>query len=194
MTTEQRLERLEREIRWMRRIGAVGVAVVAAVFLIGQGKTLGTVEAREFVLRGEEGERLGSLSAYKKFWGLNLFDGVGNTVISLGVVKSKGGTYGEMDMCYSGGYIPVRADHTGRQSVPHVAAICLSTVGDDPSIELTGEELIVGRPILTTRATTRMVIGVTRLKTPTGGTRKTPPSSIVLFDKEGKVIWKAPKE
>jgi len=37
MTTEQRLERLERENRWMRRIGAVGVAV-AAVFLIGQGK------------------------------------------------------------------------------------------------------------------------------------------------------------
>ena len=39
MTTEQRLERLERQNRWMRRIGAVAVAVAAAVFLIGQGKT-----------------------------------------------------------------------------------------------------------------------------------------------------------
>jgi len=38
MTTEQRLERLERENRWTRRIGTVGVAVVAALFLIGQGK------------------------------------------------------------------------------------------------------------------------------------------------------------
>ena len=38
MTTEQRLERLERENRWMRRFGAVGVAVAAAVFLIGQGQ------------------------------------------------------------------------------------------------------------------------------------------------------------
>jgi len=38
MTTEQRLERLERKVRWMRRIGAVGVAVAAAVFLVGQGK------------------------------------------------------------------------------------------------------------------------------------------------------------
>ncbi len=38
MTLEQRLERLERENRWMRRIGAVAVAVAAAVFLIGQGK------------------------------------------------------------------------------------------------------------------------------------------------------------
>jgi hypothetical protein len=42
MTTEQRLERLERENRWMRRMGAVAVAVAAAVFLMGQqyGRTL----------------------------------------------------------------------------------------------------------------------------------------------------------
>jgi hypothetical protein len=38
MTTEQRLERLERENRWMRRIGAVCLALVAAVFLMGQEK------------------------------------------------------------------------------------------------------------------------------------------------------------
>jgi hypothetical protein len=35
MTLEQRVEKLERENRWMRRIGAVGVAVAAAVFLEG---------------------------------------------------------------------------------------------------------------------------------------------------------------
>ncbi|MHC4164914.1 MAG: type II secretion system protein GspG [Planctomycetota bacterium] len=33
MTTEQRLERLERENRWMRRIGAVGVSVVVCSLL-----------------------------------------------------------------------------------------------------------------------------------------------------------------
>jgi hypothetical protein len=38
MTTEQRLERLERENRWMRRTGAVCLAVVAAVLLMGQGE------------------------------------------------------------------------------------------------------------------------------------------------------------
>ena len=41
MTTEQRLERLERENRWMRRIGAVGVAValgaLAAALLVERG-------------------------------------------------------------------------------------------------------------------------------------------------------------
>jgi hypothetical protein len=38
MTLEQRLEKVERENRWMRRIGMVAAAVAAAVFLIGQGK------------------------------------------------------------------------------------------------------------------------------------------------------------
>ena len=38
MMTEPRSGRLERDHRWMRRIGAVGVAVVAGVLLMGQGK------------------------------------------------------------------------------------------------------------------------------------------------------------
>ena len=118
MTTEQRLERLERENRWMRRIGAVGVAVAATVFLIGQGKIPGTIEAREFVLRGDKGERLGSLQAGKKRWGLRLLDGAGNTVVSLAVVRPRGITYGLMRMCYSTGYVPWRADHTGRRGLP----------------------------------------------------------------------------
>ncbi|MHC4137567.1 MAG: hypothetical protein ACYS0K_21685 [Planctomycetota bacterium] len=38
MTTEQRVEKLERQNRWMRRIGAVGVALIAACVLGGQGE------------------------------------------------------------------------------------------------------------------------------------------------------------
>ncbi|MHC4137873.1 MAG: hypothetical protein ACYS0K_23270 [Planctomycetota bacterium] len=57
MTTEQRLERLERENRWMRRIGAVGVAVAAAVFLVGQGKEKvpPNLVARSLTLKDKEG-------------------------------------------------------------------------------------------------------------------------------------------
>ncbi|MHC4164957.1 MAG: hypothetical protein ACYSUM_22820, partial [Planctomycetota bacterium] len=47
------------ESRWMRRIGAVGVAVVAAVFLIGQGggkaKELPNLVARSLTLKDTEG-------------------------------------------------------------------------------------------------------------------------------------------
>ena len=38
MTIEQRLAKLERQNKWIKRIGAVGLSVVAAVFLIAQGK------------------------------------------------------------------------------------------------------------------------------------------------------------
>jgi len=58
MTTEQRLERLERQNRWMRRIGAVAVAVAAAVFLIGQGKDkeLPDLEVRSVTVKDADGK------------------------------------------------------------------------------------------------------------------------------------------
>jgi hypothetical protein len=59
MTTEQRLVRLERENRWMRRIGAVAVAVAAAVFLIGQEKAnpLPDLRARSLSLIDDNGKQ-----------------------------------------------------------------------------------------------------------------------------------------
>ncbi|MHC4342941.1 MAG: hypothetical protein ACYSX0_22355 [Planctomycetota bacterium] len=38
MTLEQRVEMLERQNRWFRRIGVTGVAFIAVVMLMGQGK------------------------------------------------------------------------------------------------------------------------------------------------------------
>jgi hypothetical protein len=38
MTLEQRVRKLERENRWMRRTAAIAVAVVSVVILVGQGK------------------------------------------------------------------------------------------------------------------------------------------------------------
>jgi hypothetical protein len=56
MTLEQRLERLERQSRWMRRIGAVGLALVAAVFLMGQDKAkeLPDLEVRSLKVRDKD--------------------------------------------------------------------------------------------------------------------------------------------
>ncbi len=52
MTIEQRLERLERQNRWMKRIGALGLAVAAPVLLSGQakGKDLQHLKARSLTL------------------------------------------------------------------------------------------------------------------------------------------------
>ena len=68
MTTEQRLERLERENRWMRRIGAAGVAVAAAVFLIGQGKdkelpdlVVGSLAVKKLTVKDKDGKERAAL-------------------------------------------------------------------------------------------------------------------------------------
>ena len=57
MTIEQRLERLERQNRWMKRGGAVAVALVAAVFLMGQAKPkeLPDLEVRSLTLKDNAG-------------------------------------------------------------------------------------------------------------------------------------------
>ena len=66
MTVEQRLERLERQNRWLKRIATVCVAVVAVVFLLRQGKDKPrVVEAEAFVLRDSEGKQRAVLSMEK---------------------------------------------------------------------------------------------------------------------------------
>ena len=62
MSVEERLERLERQNKWMRRLGAVGVALVAAVFLMGQEKEkepklADVIEAHSLVLRDKRGNK-----------------------------------------------------------------------------------------------------------------------------------------
>jgi hypothetical protein len=63
MTLEQRLVRLERENRWMRRIGAVGIAAVAIVMFVGQAdeQQPGNLRVRSLALVDEAGKQRASL-------------------------------------------------------------------------------------------------------------------------------------
>jgi hypothetical protein len=65
MTTEQRLDRLERENKWMRRAGVVAVAVAAAVFLMGQDKAkdLLEIEVQSLKVRAKDGRARATLGA-----------------------------------------------------------------------------------------------------------------------------------
>jgi len=74
MTTEQRLEKLERQNRWMRRIGTVAVAVAAAVFLIGQGKDKGPQDlvVRSLTVEDKDGETRATLATDDQIGGVTL--------------------------------------------------------------------------------------------------------------------------
>ena len=90
MTTEQRLKRLERENRWMRRIGAVGVAVAAAVFLVGQGKEKvpPDLKVHSLIIVDKNGRRRAKLGTWDKKGGfpyLALLDSRGQNRLNLSV-------------------------------------------------------------------------------------------------------------
>jgi hypothetical protein len=60
MTLEQRVEKLERQNRWLKRGGVAGAAFIAAVMLMGQGKEKPrVVEAERFVLKNDKGKTQG---------------------------------------------------------------------------------------------------------------------------------------
>ena len=81
MSVEERLERLERKVRWMRR-GAVCAALVAAVFLMGkeQEKELPDLEVRSLTVKDEAGTVRAKLSATRHMPSLNLLDENGNRI------------------------------------------------------------------------------------------------------------------
>ena len=94
MTTEQRLERLERENRWIKRIEAVGIlavgiAVVAAVFLLGQGKdVLSDLKVHSLIITDKNGRARAKLGTWDNKGGfpyLALLDSSGVNRLNLSV-------------------------------------------------------------------------------------------------------------
>ena len=133
MSIEERLERLERQNKWMRRIGAVGVALVAAIFLLGQGKeqAVPSIKARELVLVDEAGAKRASLTTKNDKTQLAFFDKKGKAVVELTALRGSG----RLSLSWPSGW-----------KKPHIA-------------------------VETQR----------------------PAGSLVIFDKDGNVIWQVPR-
>jgi len=82
---ERTNQRLERECRWWKRAG-LGCLAGLAVLMIGgaASRTLSTIEAREFVLRDQNGTMRAALAIRPDGTpGLGLFDGRGKPRLSL---------------------------------------------------------------------------------------------------------------
>ena len=84
-TLARRLDRVERENRWLKQAGVVALVVIAAVGLIGQatGKVAKVVEAERFVLLDASGETRAVLIQTKGGSSLNLYDEKGKLRIGL---------------------------------------------------------------------------------------------------------------
>ena len=164
------------------------LVLVAAVVLMGQAPATRTVEANQFILKDEAGKVRGNWST----GGLWLHDENETERLSLLVSGD--------------------SQHLALYDQDHNQRITLAVFGGDASLmlwdsnmdqnvgitlgnaraelALTAYEPLVS---LADRDGFKTVIGTTDLVTPrTGETHKTSAASVVLFDKDKKVFWKAP--
>ena len=180
MSIEQRLEKLERQNKWMRRIGGVAVALVAAVFLMGQGKEkeLPDLEVQSLTVKAKDG-RITKITGGD----MTLIDANGETRASL--CTSKGGVASLGLNDDSGRYrVALILPKDGapgfylRDRIGRFRALLSLLKDGSPSLRLTDKD-----------GKTRAVLGVT-----TVAGKKTAESTLTLFNAKGDVIWQAPKE
>ncbi len=174
----ERLEKLERQNRRMKRAGIVVLVLLSVVVLMAQATTHQVLTAKMFILVDANGKTRASLDMVGGAPGLSLYDAKGNAFLS----TSADGPYLLMN----------EAD--GKQGhVMHLSSDSILLKHRD----IFQAELAVDAdgPQLKLRdfAGFQSTLGVVDLDTPrTGESRKTSAASIVLFGKDKKVIWSAP--
>ena len=160
----KRLEKVERQNGRLKRAGVLVVALACAVVLMGQTLTRNrVVEAETFVLRDAGGKLRARLRTLLDSPALAFYDRDETLHLELGLLEDS-----PFLILYDKG-------------LRNRAQLSLSEDGS-PSLSLLDKDW-----------ETRAVLGSTSLEvTKTGAVTKTAPSSLVLFDKEGKVIFQAP--
>ncbi len=171
----ERLKKLEKQNRRMKRVGVAVIAVTTAMVVMGQTLPVTRViEAHEFVLLDATGKRRAALGAYDK---------EGNP--SLGMLDDKG----DVRMLLSlEGHNPGISLNDGRASMLRLGygltpyqAMAGAMTGEGPYLMIADKER------------SRTVIGTAAYETATTGqTHKTSAASVTLFGKDNKILWKAP--
>jgi hypothetical protein len=172
MTLEQRVRKLERENRWMRRIAAVTVAVVAVVVLVGQGKEdkLPDLEVRSLTVK--KGDAHVSLFINKGQPYVQLKDSDGRMRAQLYVSPS---------ICEP---VLVLNDQDGRLR----ASLSL---WNGPRLDLYGGKRARGKMLASLSAFKD--VPFLRFRDTSETTRALLAHTLQLFDAKGDVIWQAPR-
>ena len=202
-----RLEKLERQNRHMKQMGVVVLILVAAVLLMGQASPPRTVEANEFILRDGNGRVRGRLAMTPDGPHFALIDMFENEVVAFNVIDDletrltlRGSVGYRSSISLSNS---VRGPHLSMADVGGRNRVLLSIGYEGPELaflDLAGNhalslESVFGgsRVSLSDTEGFQTTIGTTDLLTPlTGETSKTSAASVILFDKDKNVLWKAP--
>lgn len=172
----QRLDRLERDNRRMKRFGALVIVLIAAVVLMGQStisKVVSVVEAEKFVLRDSSGRKRALLTASDSNVTFSLYDRKGAIGVSLETIDDKGSSLFLTDKKSK-----IRLLLRSKEGMPKVMII-------DKNGRI--------RAVLGRTSDKEVILERTPYwKVKTELYKNRPESSLVLYGKEGRLIWSTP--
>lgn len=163
-----RLDRLERENRLLKRAGLAAIGLIAAVVLMGQAQpshVAKMVEAERFLVRDATGKPRATLGLLPDGSpSLNLIDKDGNIRMAVGM-KPEGSPSINL-------YDKTQTNRAVLATLPDgsPALVLFNKAGETQALLGSSFPMRIHPEDIETR----------------------PASSLVLFDKDGKVIWKAP--
>ena len=174
----ERLERLEADNNRLKRLAIIAMVGIAAVLLMGQGRSSKVIEAEKFVLRDASGRIMADLatrggSAFLTIYGENAKV---RTLLGPGVLSI----------------------HDTEENLRNTILLLGSLVHYDmqgkPRVQLNLTPDGSARFELRDKnGNTRAILGYAELEKVRAGTvEQRPESSLVLFDRDGTVHWKAP--
>jgi hypothetical protein len=195
MDINARLEKVERENRRMKKIGIVTIVFASVLFISGQEKTNKVVEANEFVLKDGNGRARAKLSmvtvsdttlVQKDIPNLSFYDAEGHSRIFIAALPEESRIYlsDSQQTMHS-------AMWAGSTALSGAGA---SITGPGELFQVTLDTFIEGpQLVLKDKEGYSTEIGRTEhVVMKTGTQEQTPAASVVLFDKDKKVLWAAP--
>jgi len=189
-----RLISLERQNRRLRQIGVAALVLAASLVLMGQASPKKTIEANEFILRDNSGKVRANLSLKEKesIAQLVLFDNEGTRRATLD--SGVAGLGGNLSLADEHGKVRVSVSAMDLGNSKTALELFPASVGFNDGSGGYPTALFASNLLYLSDGqgfSARM--GVSNLVTPhTGETHQTSAASLVLFDKDNNVIWKAP--
>ncbi len=218
-TLARRLDQLERQNCLMKRAGALALAVIAAVGLMGQatgGKVAKVVEAEKFVVKDRDGKIRAELGLSGGVFAegrmilkpdvphLSFYDEHSKPHIRLAFDRSTAEfLLGNKERghasirVYEQGFASLDLNAMGKRK--HSISMAAFLLGTRLSLSTAGQARVQMWGTEEARVTVYDELGsyadsgqIDTEETKTGIVKKRPASSLVLFNKENKVIWSAP--
>jgi hypothetical protein len=193
----ERVDRLEKQNRWMKLMGVVAILSAVVLLVSGQAKVDAkkTVEANEFVLKDTNGVvraklGMGLVFPLKDGPGLVLYNEGGHERAAVAASEEQA-----QIRLTSGGPVTSFASSSMWAGLPGKDGSGVAITGPSGVVRMNLDGAVIGGPqiALQDKEGYETHLGKTdTVFTKSGKTQQTSAASVVMFDKEKKVLWSAP--